>query len=286
MSTSTPLDPRSLARRLTTVGHALHHRLFAQLREGGLHPKTALILGVIDGRVDSPWIRERIARGGKRVTALAERGWIEPGDDGWTLTAAGREVIDRVDAERSALLSDIPAEELQRLVASLDAVADALGLDDDRLDPRGHGGFRPGFGPGGRGGFGGFGHAFGPGGRGGFGGFGHAFGPGGRGGSEPGARGEHALHEHGDHAHHPHGGRGSDTPRGEHGHGDHGHHPHGEHGPGHRPHGDGHGHGGHRHGDPRHGGHGHHRGHRAAQRAYERGFDAGFSRGREPSASE
>lgn len=273
MSTSTPLDPRSLARRLTTVGHALHHRLFAQLREGGLHPKTALILGVIDGRVDSPWIRERIARGGKRVTALAERGWIEPGDNGWTLTAAGREVIDRVDAERSALLSDIPAEELQRLVASLDAVADALGLDDDRLDPRGHGGFRPGFGPGGRGGFGGFGHAFGPGGRGGFG---------------PGARGGHPLHEHGDHAHHPHGehgpghrphgehaGRGCDALHGEHGHGHGGH-----------EHGDGHGHGEHRHGDPRHGGHGHHRGHRAAQRAYERGFDAGFSRGRESSASE
>ncbi|CAH0286227.1 hypothetical protein [Microbacterium sp. Bi128] len=288
MNTSTPLDPRSLAHRLTTVGSALHHRLFAQLRDGDLHPKTALILGVIDGRVDSPWIRERIAHGGKRVTALAERGWIERTDDGWALTAAGRGILDQMDADRAALLSDVPTEELERLVASLDAVAEAMGIDDTqerRFGPRGRGGFGPGFGPGMRGGFG---PGFGPGMRG---GFGPGFGPGMRGGFGPGfgsgmrrgfgldAFGErdaehrgHGDHGHGQHRHgeHGHGEPGNGAARG-HGYGHDGHHSHGDHG-----HSD-HGHGHHGHGE---------RGHRAAQRAYERGFDAGFSRGRESSASE
>ena len=218
MNTSTPLDPRSLAHRLTTVGSALHHRLFAQLRDGDLHPKTALILGVIDGRVDSPWIRDRIARGGKRVTALAERGWIERTDDGWALTATGRGILDRMDADRAALLSDVPAEELERLVASLDAVAEAMGIDDAqerRFGPRGRGGFGPGFGPGMRGGFGpGFGPAFGPGMRG---GFCPGFGSGKRRGFGPDAFSEHDA-EHRGHGEHGHG------------HGEHGHHGHGERG--------------------------------------------------------
>lgn len=163
MNTSTPTDPRSLAHRLTTVGHALHHRLFAQLRDSDVHPKTVLVLSVIDGRLDAPWISDRIARGGKRISALADRGWITPTDDGWTLTDEGRQVLDRVDAARQALLADVPAEEIQRLTAALDAVSAAIGLDEDEVaaGPRG---FRPGpFRPG-------FGRGFGPGPHGGFGG--------------------------------------------------------------------------------------------------------------------
>ena len=53
MNTPTPSDPRSLAHRLTTVGHALHHRLFAQLRDSDQHPKTVMVLSVIDGRLDA-----------------------------------------------------------------------------------------------------------------------------------------------------------------------------------------------------------------------------------------
>ena len=250
MNTSTPLDPRSLAHRLTTVGHALHHRLFAQLRDSDLHPKTVLLLRAIDGRIDAPWIADRLARGGKRLTALAERGWIERTDDGWTLTAEGREILDRLDADRSALLADIPAEELERLVTSLDAVSAALGLDEADaapFGPRGRGGrgpgmrgFGPGFGPFGRG----FGPGFGPGA-----GFGPGFGPGWRGDRDADAHADAEQHDPRRRGGH---GRGCD-PRGGHAHHRHGHHGH----------------------DDR----------RAAQRAYERGFDAGFSRGRESSAS-
>lgn len=284
MNTSTPLDPRSLAHRLTTVGHALHHRLFAQLRDSDLHPKTVFLLRAIDGRIDAPWVAERLARGGKRVSALADRGWIISTDDGWALTDEGRAVLDRLDADRSALLADVPADDLERLVAALDTIEGALGLDAESGDDRGPRGFGLGFGP--RGGFGpAFGPGFGP--RGGFG----PFGPGMRRGFDPDARGfdrdadgEGRRGHGGPRAHdgdteHARGERG---PR--HGHGvgpDFGHshgRGHGERGHGFGP-GFGHGRG---HGD---GERGHGRGHRAAQRAYERGFDAGFSRGRESTAS-
>ncbi|WP_136587995.1 hypothetical protein [Microbacterium hydrothermale] len=263
MNTSTPLDPRSLAQRLTTVGHALHHRLFAQLRDGDLHPKTVFLLRAIDGRVDAPWVAARLARGGKRVSALADRGWITSTDDGWTLTDEGRAVLDRADAARAALLADVPAEELERLTAALDAVSAALGLDETDGDPRGA------FGPAARGaghGFGPFGRGFGPGRRGfgpRFGAEAHAFGPGERGGEH----GHGVGHERG-------------FARGEAGRGDApAHDPRDRAGRGCAPAQDG-------AGQER----GHHRGHRpgdrhAAQRAYERGFDAGFSRGRASAAS-
>ncbi len=209
MNTSTPLDPRSLAHRLTTVGHALHHRLFAQLRDSDLHPKTVFVLRAINGRIEAPWIAERLARGGKRVTSLAERGWIERTDDGWALTSEGREILDRVDADRSTLLADVPAEELERLVAALDTVSAALGIDDADAAPFGRGfgqfgpgrGFGPGFGPGR-----GFGPGFGP-------GFGRGFARGERGAEEhgrddhgDGCDPRHAGHaHHGRHAHHGHG---------------------------------------------------------------------------------
>ncbi|MDF2993213.1 MAG: hypothetical protein K0S37_3727 [Microbacterium sp.] len=260
MNTSSSLDARALAHRLTAVGHALHHRLFERLRESDLDPRTIAILSVIDGRLDAPWVSDRISRGGKRVAALAERGWIVGVDDAWALTDEGRAILDRVDADRAALLADLPADELAQLNTSLDAVSEALGVDATASGPRGFRGGRGGFAPGSGPGFGpGFGRGFGP-------GFGPAF-PG-RGDGERGAFG------HGEHGG-PRGGRNGE--RAEFSSGD-----------GHGAHRDGgafgrHGHGSHRDGDHRHGGS--HQAHRAAQHAFERGFDAGFVRGREAAAS-
>jgi hypothetical protein len=267
MNTSSSLDARSLAHRLSAVGHALHHRLFEQLRASELDPRTVAILSVIDGRLDAPWVSDRITRGGKRVAALAERGWIARVDDAWTLTDDGRAVLDRVDADRASILAELPADELARLSASLEAVADALGVDAADSGPRGFRGGRGGFGPG-----------FGPGsGR----GFGAGFGPGARG------RGEHVGFERGEHG--ERGGRHGD--RGGFERDEHGRHGgfercernrggYGEHA---MPASGRDGHGSHRDGEHRRGGS--HRAHRAAQHAFERGFDAGFVRGREGTAS-
>lgn len=274
MNTSSSLDARSLAHRLSAVGHALHHRLFEQLRASEIDPRTVAILSVIDGRLDAPWVSDRITRGGKRVAALAERGWIARVDDAWTLTDDGRAVLDRVDADRASILAELPADELARLSASLEAVADALGVDAADSGPRGFRGGRGGFGPG-------FGPGFGR-------GFGAGFGPGFRG------RGDHAGFGRGDHGD-------ARNSQGRQGHGRDGH----GHGVGHGAHGhdrDGRGagfgrgahgehagfvRGKHSHGRSDRGAHhgGSHRAHRAAQHAFERGFDAGFVRGREAMAS-
>ncbi|MFJ4036676.1 MarR family winged helix-turn-helix transcriptional regulator [Microbacterium sp. NPDC090007] len=290
-----PDDPRSLAHRLTSVGHALHRRLFAQLRDSGIHPKTAMILAAVDGRLDAPWITDRLARGGKRTTALAERGWIARTDDGWTLTDEGRATLDRIDADRAAVLADVPAATLAQLRASLDEIATTLGLDDADHPgaepglrrfaggPRAFG-FGPGpFGPGSGRGFGpgshGFGPGFGPGWR----GFGPGFGPGdlgpgSRGGSGPGSSGD-GPGSHGDVPD----SRGDVPAEGR---------EHARHDGGNAHHGFGPRHGGHAdaHDDGAPGRHGRWQGRRrearATERAYERGFDAGFERGRESAASE
>lgn len=286
MNTSTPLDPRSLAHRLTTVGHGLHHRLFAQLRDSGIHPKTVLLLSAVDSRVDAPWVSARLARGGKRIDALVEQGWIARGDEGWALTDEGRAVLDRVDAARAALLADVPADELERLTTALDAVSAAIGVDESETSHP----FGPAA-PGAGRGFGPFGRGFGPGMR----GFGPRFGadphP-----VEPRERGERdgrrfahdevafPSREAGQGAHGRHGFAHGEAGHHDAGNGHHGAPDSGEHDRAGRGHGC----------DPRRGGsghgHGHHRGHgrqdrRSAQRAYERGFDAGFSRGRDASAS-
>ncbi len=121
------------------------------------------------------------------------------GDAGWALTDEGRAILDRVDATRSALLADVPAEELERLSTALDAVSTALGLDGGDSDGENRRGFGPASGAGR--GFGPFGRGFGPGTR----GFGprfgpdaHPFGPRGHGGERGFAHGGRSY-EHGGH---------------------------------------------------------------------------------------
>ncbi|MDQ1082046.1 MULTISPECIES: MarR family winged helix-turn-helix transcriptional regulator [Microbacterium] len=246
MNTPTPSHPRALAHRLTTIGHSLHHRLLTQLHDSGIHPKTLLLLGAIDGRIDAPWVADRLARGGKRVTALADRGWIVRSGDGWALTDDGRALLDRVDAERSALLDGVPAEQLENLTTALDSLAALLGVDDDETADRSpRAGFRVvpgrrGFGPDPR-------RAFGPNEH-------HGFRVGERGsagrrpapspGPVPRERDDHGVAD--DSGAHDHGFPERPHHRGAHGCG----------GPGHRR-------------------------HRGVERAFERGFDAGFRRGRE-----
>lgn len=271
MNTPTPSDPRALAHRLTTVGHALHHRLFAQLHDSGIHPKTLLLLGAIDGRIDAPWVLDRLARGGKRVTALADRGWIaRSGDgdgDGWSLTDEGRALLDGADAERSAVLADVPAEQLANLTAALDALAATLDVDDAETAGRGpRGGFRvmPGVGR----------HGLGPDPR-------RAFGPNEHRGFRVGERGagsaprrpahpaEHPGADSGSSERDASGSRGFGRPSHEQGHG-----PNERCHPARAHRGGEHGHDG----GPRHDRR------RGWERAFERGFDAGYQRGREAGA--
>jgi len=193
-TTASSLDPRSLARRLTATGHALQHRLLTQLRDADLDPRTVAILRTIAGDAAPAGLADRISRGGKRVRALAEHGWITRTDDGWALTDDGRAVLDRADTAlasvRDELSAALPDADLAALAAAVDVLADALGADDRMpFGPRG----RDGFGRADRGVFGpadhgfGRGHGFGP--DRGF-GRGHGFGPSERHGFGPSTHGE------------------------------------------------------------------------------------------------
>lgn len=284
---------RPLGYWLRAVDGLLTREFASALADEGIGRRDWMLLGVLSGDVEAPELRERLARKGKRLRGLEERGWVaEQGDGTWALTELGRSEKERiggiVDEIRARVVGAVGDDEAYAaLTTSLEAIARELGWDESAAgrDP-GFAGFgRPGFGRFGAPGFGpGFpGTGFGPGfpGRGfglGFGGRPFPFEPDvhdgyGRNrhrGFRPGRPGHPAerfdepMHGRADHpfddgcpGHHPHDG--------------HSHHDH-----------DSYGHHGHGHG---HHGHGHGRGRRGSQRAYERGFDAGFARGREAGAA-
>lgn len=237
---------RPLGYWLRAVDGLLSQRFADAFAESGVTRREWMVLNVLAGAVDAPGFAERIARKGKRLRGLVERGWIAIDDDAVTLTDEGRAAQERLSGLVADIRSEVAGatspEDYATTIATLEAIARQLGWNE--ADTRGAGGFGrwargPRFGPGPRGGFGpgggfGLGGGFGP-------GFGPGFGRGPR----------HAGHGRGDHP-------GCDR----HGHTEHGH-------------GGRHAHPGH----PRHHGHGH--GRRRAERAYERGFEAGYSRGRD-----
>ncbi|WP_439591073.1 MarR family winged helix-turn-helix transcriptional regulator [Microbacterium sp.] len=236
---------RPLGYWLRTVDGLITREFLAAFEGEGVTRRHWMLLNVLSGEVEIPGLAERIARKGKRLRGLAERGWVEEGDDGtWVLTDDGRAAKERlggiVDGLRERVAGAVSPEDYATMTASLEAIARELGGDEVDSGPRGGFGPRFAFGRGRGRGF-----AFGPG----FGpdsgfrpGFGPAFRPGfGPEGHGRGCDGDASAHLH-DHSPHAHKGHRRGRP--------HGHHDH-----------DG-------------------RGERRSERAYERGFDAGFARGR------
>lgn len=174
----------------------------------GVDRRDWMLLSALAGDVDVPPFAAKLARRGKRLRRLEDRGWAHEESDGsWTLTDDGREAKERlgaiVNGVRERVAGAVSPEDFATTIASLEAIAHELGGDEpDARAWRHRRGFGRGFGR--RGAPGGFGP--GPFGRGGFGP--GAFGPGpfdehegpGR-GFQPGPRGRRCG---GDHAHgHP-----------------------------------------------------------------------------------
>jgi hypothetical protein len=305
-----PTDERPLGYWLRAVDGLLTREFATALEAEGVTRRDWMLLNVLSGDIDAPGLRDRLARKGKRLRGLEDRGWaLEQGDGTWTLTDLGRSEKERigaiVDGIRSRVVAAVGDDEAYAaLTTSLEAIARDLGWDENTTDrERGFGFGRPGFGRFGAPGFGpefrgrGFGPGFGPG----FGGRPWPFDPDvqdgyGRNrhrGFAPGRPGHpaerfdepmrgyaHGSFDDGCPGHHPHAGHSH------HDHEAHGYAGHG-HGRGGEGYGQGHGRGGHgggRHHGEHHGDHGEHSG-RRTQRAYERGFDAGYERGRESGAA-
>lgn len=204
--------PRSAGERplgywLRTVDALLTKEFAALFADEGITRRDWMVLNALSGDIDAPGLAARLARKGKRLSALAERGWITPQGDGtWALTDEGRTAKERlaglVGDLRSRVAGAVPPEDYATMVASLEAIARELGWDEQtwaeggRGFGRGRRGRRArfgGFGPGSGRGFGpGFRHGLPP-----------AFGPGhAHGWHENGCHGAHAhAHEHGAHAH-------------------------------------------------------------------------------------
>ena len=71
-------DPKPLGFWLRTVD-ALLSQEFATAFDGtGASRRDWMILNILSGDVDVPGFAERLARKGKRLGGLAERGWAEP----------------------------------------------------------------------------------------------------------------------------------------------------------------------------------------------------------------
>ena len=189
-------DRRPIGYWLRTVDAFITREFARAFDDEGVSRRDWMLLNVVSGDVDAPGFAERLARKGKRLRGLEQRGWVEEAGDGtWTLTDEGRAAKERlgavVDGIRSRVAGAVSPEDFATTIASLEAIARELGWDEDERGPwagfgRGFGrGFRPGFGRGFGEGFGpgfgprGFGpemrHGFGPGARH---GFGEGFGPG------------------------------------------------------------------------------------------------------------
>lgn len=160
------------ARRTPPLGYwlravdALIDREFSSaLAAENVDRRDWMMLNAISGDVDVPgWLAHRMhGRGGKRLRALTERGWVTRSDDAWTLTDDGRAAKARlaaiVDGIRERVSGAVSADDYATMTASLEAIARELGGDDSERMPRfghrpGHRGFGPGFGPGFASGFG------------------------------------------------------------------------------------------------------------------------------------
>ncbi|WP_146048067.1 MULTISPECIES: MarR family winged helix-turn-helix transcriptional regulator [unclassified Microbacterium] len=170
-----PTAPLPLGYWLRAVDAMITREFANALAAEDVDRRDWMLLNAVSGDVDVPgWLASRVqGRGGKRLRALAERGWIARTEDSWTLTDEGRAAKARlagiVDGIRERVSSAVTADDYATMTASLEAIARELGWDESERMPRhGRGGFGPGrgFGP-----DRGFGPAFGP-------SFGRAFGPG------------------------------------------------------------------------------------------------------------
>lgn len=173
---------RPLGFWLRTVDGLLGREFAAAFEAEGLGRRDWMLLNAVSGAADDPRLDAVLARRGKRLRGLVERGWVVDTDGRWQLTDDGRAAVERlsraVDGIRRTVADAVSPEDYATTTASLEAMARSLGWDETARPPRfgrrrGHG--RPAFGVHG---FGGFGPGLGGHERhGGFAHGGHGFGP-------------------------------------------------------------------------------------------------------------
>jgi hypothetical protein len=141
-SESTPT--RRLGYWLRTVDALLVREFATAFENEGVTRREWMLLNAVSGDITRPGLAERLARKGKGLRRLEERGWIVRDDSGvWTLTADGSAAKERLghiaEGVRERVASAVTPEEFATTLASLEAIARELGGDDTEAWPRGRG---------------------------------------------------------------------------------------------------------------------------------------------------
>lgn len=143
-----------LGRWLRAVDHLIAREFATAFEKEDVTRREWMIVNVLDGTIEAPELAARIQRGGKRLRALEDRGWITEEGGSFTLTDDGRAAKARLseaaDAVRAKVAGAVSPEDFATTVASLEAIARSLGWDENERMPRGrrHGFGRLGFGSG------------------------------------------------------------------------------------------------------------------------------------------
>ena len=165
---------------LRAVDRLLAREFETAFEKDGASRRDWRLLSLLADDAAAPELRARLERhGGKKLRALAERGWVARTGDAWTLTDEGRaahaRLADAAGHIRARVAGAVSSEDFATTLASLEAIAVELGWNPDERLPRGprgrrgfgprhHGHGRPGFIPGVHAGFGpGHHRGFGPG---------------------------------------------------------------------------------------------------------------------------
>lgn len=146
-STGTDTTVRPIGYWLRAVDALLTREFAAAFSSDGVSRREWMLLSILDGDIDRPGISERLARKGKKLHALEDRGWIERSDEGrWSLTDEGRAAKERLGGLagdiRSRVAGAVSPEDYATTMASLEAIARELGWSEElRMPRRGHGRF-------------------------------------------------------------------------------------------------------------------------------------------------
>lgn len=135
-----PTDRRPLGYWLRVVDGLLATAFADAFHAEGVDRRDWMLLNLLSGDVDRPAFTSKPARHGKRLRALADRGWVVETDGEWTLTDAGRDARARlgalVDGIRTRVSVAVPPEDFATTMASLEAIARELGWNESDRDGR------------------------------------------------------------------------------------------------------------------------------------------------------
>ena len=136
-------DRRPLGFWLRVVDARLTREFHVLLEADGLDRRDWMILNAIAGTVDRGPLAARLERGGRRLRALVDRGWVTGTPGAWALTDEGRAAFERIGAKvadfRARVAGAVSPEDFATTLATLEAIAAELGEGDEEFGGFGRG---------------------------------------------------------------------------------------------------------------------------------------------------